>query len=79
MTKEFEQYLHDTRNEFVTAVNKLQWNTGFRTKCENLLIAYDQMKQALRKANVSGELPPHICKYCGVETNQPDEECYKAP
>ena len=21
----------------------------------------------------------HICKYCGVETNQPDEECYAKP
>jgi len=21
----------------------------------------------------------HICKHCGVETFQPDEECYKAP
>lgn len=22
---------------------------------------------------------PHICKYCGVETTQPDEECYAKP
>lgn len=21
----------------------------------------------------------HICKYCGVETTQPDEECYANP
>jgi deoxycytidylate deaminase len=21
----------------------------------------------------------HICKYCGVETTQPDEECYAKP
>jgi hypothetical protein len=24
-------------------------------------------------------LPEHECKYCGVMTTQPDEECYKAP
>jgi len=23
--------------------------------------------------------PMHECKYCGVMTYQPDEECYKAP
>lgn len=57
MTKEFEQYIHDTRNEFVEEVNQLQWNTGFRTKCENLLIAYDQMKQALRQHGVMPSLP----------------------
>jgi hypothetical protein len=22
---------------------------------------------------------PHICKYCGVETTQSDDECYKRP
>lgn len=22
---------------------------------------------------------PHKCKYCGVETTQPDEECYAKP
>jgi hypothetical protein len=22
---------------------------------------------------------PHICKYCGVETTQPDDECYAKP
>ena len=57
MTKEFEQYIHDTRNDFVEEVNQLQWNTGFRTKCENLLIAYDQMKQALRQHGVMPPLP----------------------
>ena len=24
-------------------------------------------------------LPEHECKYCGVMTTQPDEECYRAP
>ena len=24
-------------------------------------------------------LPTHKCKYCGVETTQPDEECYAKP
>lgn len=53
MDKNFENYLHITRNEFVEAVNQLQWNKGFRTKCENLLIAFDQMKQELRKLSVN--------------------------
>lgn len=59
MDKKFENYLHETRGEFVKAVNELQWNTGFRTKCENLLIAFDQMKQALRQPPVSGQ----VCKH----------------
>lgn len=33
----------------------------------------------LNKAHVIGSLPEHKCKYCGVMTTQPDEECYKAP
>ena len=57
MTKEFEQYINNTRNEFVEGVNKLQWDTEFRTKCENLLIAFDQMKAALRQ-------PAVISQFC---------------
>jgi hypothetical protein len=30
-------------------------------------------------AEIIEEPLKHECKHCGVETNQPDEECYKAP
>lgn len=32
--------------------------------------------QVVMQAEVSDE---HICKYCGVLTSQPDEDCYKNP
>jgi len=28
---------------------------------------------------LADSLPLHTCKYCGIETTKPDEECYKAP
>ena len=40
--------------------------------------AHDLLKK-LRIAHVIGSVPLHVCKYCGVETNEPDEQCYKAP
>lgn len=45
--KDFEQYVEEVKQEFVTAANALEWNTETRTKCETLLIAYDQMKDKL--------------------------------
>lgn len=47
MDKNFEQYLNETRSEFIKEVSKLKWDTSFRIKCENLLIAFDQMKDSL--------------------------------
>jgi hypothetical protein len=34
---------------------------------------------ALRQPRVIESLPEHECRYCGVMTHQPDEECYRAP
>lgn len=28
---------------------------------------------------LADSLPLHTCKYCGVETTQSDDECYKKP
>lgn len=54
--------------------------TKIRFAMENFANDYHKSEVLkLNKANVSGELQPHICKYCGVETTQTDEECYKAP
>lgn len=81
MDKKFENYLIETRGEFVKAVNELQWNTGFRTKCENLLIAFDQMKQALRQPLVSGQSEQfgcYGCKHfnnCGIRMDYGNDGC----
>lgn len=81
MDKKFENYLHETRGEFVKAVNELQWNTGFRTKCENLLIAFDQMKQALRQPLISGrseQFGCYGCKHfnnCGIRMDYGNDGC----
>jgi hypothetical protein len=38
-----------------------------------------QVVKLFCQPDVIGSLPEHKCKYCGVMTTQPDEECYKAP
>jgi len=64
----FNEFTKQARIEFVNYINSLEWNNELRTKCEDLLIAYDQMKakcdgmeeaseintKALRLQNVSG-------------------------
>ena len=39
----------------------------------------EHVAEQLRIHDVIESLPEHECKYCGVMTTQPDEECYKAP
>ena len=39
----------------------------------------EHVSEQLRLAAVIESLPEHECKYCGIMTTQPDEECYKAP
>ena len=45
---------------------------------EALDIVLSEVKK-LRLGAVVESLPEHECKYCGVMTTQPDEECCKAP
>lgn len=40
----FNEFIKQARAEFVNYINSLEWNNELRTKCGNLLIAYDQMK-----------------------------------
>lgn len=41
MNEDLEKDIITAKDEFILAVNTLEWNTEFRTKCENLIIAYD--------------------------------------
>ena len=47
--EDFDNYIVLARDEFVKEVNKQDWNTKLRMTAENLLIAYDQMRQRLIK------------------------------
>lgn len=65
----FNEFTKQARIEFVNYINSLEWNNELRTKCEDLLIAYDQMKtkcdgmedsnenSGLHLQRVSGSLP----------------------
>lgn len=44
---QFKQYVRRERDAFVRFINELEWNRPLRTACENLLIAYDQMRDRL--------------------------------
>ncbi len=39
----------------------------------------EQMKQEIAELKEKLKPPFHKCKYCGVMTDRPDEDCYKAP
>ena len=43
----FEDYMRNARNEFVEEINKQDWNTELRVAAENILIAYDQMRDKI--------------------------------
>lgn len=40
---------------------------------------FAEQNVVLPQGDVIGSLPEHKCKYCGVMTIQPEEQCYKAP
>ena len=50
--KEFLDYTTTARDEFVSYINSLEWNTELRTKVEDLLIAYDQLKERYKNSVV---------------------------
>lgn len=41
--------------------------------------AATEILKLIAKLVLADSISLHTCKYCGVETTQPDEECYKAP
>lgn len=44
------------------------------------IMAYDPEQKLLQHSVMQAEgSDEHICKYCGVLTSQPDEDCYKNP
>lgn len=45
--KEFQAFVTQERRNFVNAVNSQKWDTEMRTASENLLIAFDQIKDKL--------------------------------
>jgi len=62
-------------NAYHECADSLDYDYAFN----GFMSAHESKLKNLTLPCVSGELPPHVCKYCGVETNQPDEECYKRP
>jgi len=53
------------------------WATEFRLSIPHFLANRKSKVKNIDVGSVVKSL--HICKHCGVETFQPDEECYKAP
>jgi hypothetical protein len=51
----FIDYILEARDQFVRAINEQQWDTALRTEAENILIAYDQMRERLSSPEGGGE------------------------
>ena len=59
----------------------------FKNKIDSIIFAetpemQSKLLKKLYKTMILKEEPQqefHICKYCGVETTQPDDECYAKP
>lgn len=49
MEPEFEKYISEARDRFVRKVNEQEWNTQLRMEAENLLTAFDQMREQIKK------------------------------
>jgi hypothetical protein len=50
-----------------------------KAEITNVALWASSWREELRQFSVIEALPEHECKYCGVMTHQPDEECYRAP
>lgn len=46
---EFDNYIGEARDQFVVAVENQEWDVKLRTEAEDLLIAFDQMRERLRR------------------------------
>ena len=62
---DFKEYLKKEKAAFISAVNAIEWNTFFRTKCENIIIAYDQIldKFELQEEYAKQKSIDFICWY----------------
>lgn len=45
--QDFDLYIVEARNRFVDKINQQEWRTELRTEAENLLVAYDQMREKI--------------------------------
>lgn len=62
MEKDFIKYIAEARSQFVEFINRQEWSNELRTEAENLLIAYDQMKEACEgKAVSTSEKDLRVC------------------
>ena len=52
---------------------------ALRLPNEDLKTLVDSLVSRLPNDNFQPGEESHICKYCGVETTQPDDVCYKKP
>lgn len=50
----FEDYIKFARNKFVKYINAQEWDNKFRTESEDILIAFDQMREKLFNRNSTG-------------------------
>jgi hypothetical protein len=63
--------------QWVQDINNEKESTNF-----NEWYASKEVQEQVKNCSIPAvieSLPEHKCKYCGVMTTQPDEECYKAP
>ena len=47
---DFVDFMNDAKQEFITFINKQDWNNELRTNAESFMIAYDQIAERLVKA-----------------------------
>jgi len=59
----FEDYIRNARDGFTSFINAFEWRTDLRTHCENLLIAYDQMRERLSTPAVGEDVEKEIGNY----------------
>lgn len=48
--KDFLEYIMEARHEFALFISQTKWDVKLRTEVDNILIAYDQMKNILTEA-----------------------------
>lgn len=81
--KEFDDYVQESRNEFVTNFWK-QWpNAKERVVAENLLICFDQMRDRLKNLqsfpSSETDSGPHECPNCNWQCTCGDHPCSCCP
>lgn len=54
----FMMYVMATRDSFVKAIDEQKWDTLLRTKAEDLLICFDQMRERLHSESIPSPVQP---------------------